>query len=379
MSMLRSAIEELTTEPLSDVDDAQLEADLVEMRRTVERLESEFVRRVAEVDRRASYSRDGILSTTAFLKHRCGMAASTARERVRVARALEDMPHTSAAFATGDLGYAKVRLLTTAVSTDPATFRDHEESLVHAIAELTVRQARDVVDHWRQAAQPQDAAERAQAIWEQRNCGISSTFAGAVVLDATFDPVEGDIVATAIRSASASSDKGAARASRSTTPTQRRADALVEICRRYLDRGAPVAGGERPHINLTVDLETLEQRSGRLCATTNGVIDPESARMLACDAKVSRIITKGRSEPLDVGRATRTIPAGIRRALNLRDGGCQHPDCDRPPEWCDAHHIIHWILGGPTALGNLRLLCRRHHRMAHWDDAAKLGLTFSFG
>lgn len=70
-------------------------------------------------------------------------------------------------------------------------------------------------------------------------------------------------------------------------------------------------------------------------------------------------------QPLDVGRETRTVPAGLRRALILRDRGCTFPGCDRPPGWTDAHHIVHWADDGTTALDNLVLLCRHHHRVTH--------------
>jgi hypothetical protein len=68
---------------------------------------------------------------------------------------------------------------------------------------------------------------------------------------------------------------------------------------------------------------------------------------------------------LDVGRRTRTVPPAIRTALVVRDRGCAFPGCDRPPSWTDAHHLEHWADGGPTALDNLVLLCRRHHRAVH--------------
>ena len=81
-----------------------------------------------------------------------------------------------------------------------------------------------------------------------------------------------------------------------------------------------------------------------------------------------RVVTNGRSEILDLGRKTRVVTTAQRRALVLRDGGCAFPGCDRPPEWCDAHHIIHWLDRGPTDLDNLVLLCRRHHRLIHRPD-----------
>jgi hypothetical protein len=117
---------------------------------------------------------------------------------------------------------------------------------------------------------------------------------------------------------------------------------------------------------VTVDLESLTRKLGKRSELEDtGPITPEMARRLACDAGVSRVLTKGASEPLDVGRKTPAVPSGMRRALVVRDGGCRFPDCGRPQAWCDAHHVEHWADGGETALENLVLLCRRHHRAVH--------------
>lgn len=59
------------------------------------------------------------------------------------------------------------------------------------------------------------------------------------------------------------------------------------------------------------------------------------------------------------------MAARSRLALDIRDGGCVFPGCTRPPGWGDAHHLTHWLNGGPTDLSNLGLLCRRHHTMHH--------------
>ena len=96
-----------------------------------------------------------------------------------------------------------------------------------------------------------------------------------------------------------------------------------------------------------------------------GPISPETARRLACDASVVRVITGPDGLPLDVGRAQRTASAAIRRAVELRDGTCVFAGCDAPPEWCDVHHVIHWAYGGATSCDNGALLCERHHTSCH--------------
>jgi hypothetical protein len=80
------------------------------------------------------------------------------------------------------------------------------------------------------------------------------------------------------------------------------------------------------------------------------------------------MVLDGDSLPLDVGRAKRTAPPGIRRALTFRDGGCSFPTCTRPAPWTDAHHVRHWVDGGDTSLDNMVLLCRRHHTLIHHSE-----------
>ena len=97
-------------------------------------------------------------------------------------------------------------------------------------------------------------------------------------------------------------------------------------------------------------------------------IPAEDVRRLACDATVIPAVLGSGSQPLDIGRATRVVPAGMRRALILRDSHCAFPGCETPARWCHAHHITYWSQLGPTALGNLVLLCGRHHRLIHHSD-----------
>jgi hypothetical protein len=189
---------------------------------------------------------------------------------------------------------------------------------------------------------------------------------------------------------------------------QRRADALTELARRQLEAGRlPQTGGVRPQVVVTVELASLLGQPGLPSAEGSwmGPLPAETTRRLACDATVTRMLvtrhhsdrhhTAGeasddsgaagdlvarlraalvllppvlggaRSEPLEVGRATRVIAPAQRTALTVRDGGCRFPGCDRPVAWCDAHHLRHWLHGGPTDLENLVLLCHAHHHAVH--------------
>ena len=153
------------------------------------------------------------------------------------------------------------------------------------------------------------------------------------------------------------------------TPSQRRADALVEIAGRALDSGdLPTQGGQCPHVTVTMPLETLMAATAEAAPAMldrGGPLSAESARRIACDAQVIPIVLGGAGQPLDVGRASRTVPLPMRRALVARDRGCAFPSCDRPTAWAHAHHIRHWADGGPTSIDNLVLLCGTHHRTIH--------------
>ena len=148
---------------------------------------------------------------------------------------------------------------------------------------------------------------------------------------------------------------------------QRQADALGEICEHVLDEGQlPEVCGEKPHLTVTVSHEQLRRQLRGGSLTASGLrIGPKEIRRLACDSKIITAVLAGRGEPLDVGREQRTATKYQRRALAARDGGCAHPGCTRPPNWCSAHHIKHWADGGRTDIDNMVLLCAVHHRMIH--------------
>lgn len=155
------------------------------------------------------------------------------------------------------------------------------------------------------------------------------------------------------------------------TPSQRNADALVELC--DLARGndhMSAAGGEPPHVTVTLDYDTLIKQLSGATLDYGQRLSAAQTRLAACDCKIIPVVMGGTGEPLDVGRAQRTIPLGIRRALVARDRGCRLPGCDRAAALCHAHHVQEWNRDGHTAVQNCVLLCPTHHRWVHatgWD------------
>jgi hypothetical protein len=365
MSSLHSVLDEMRLVEPDEMTISELGDEILELTRVKARLEAVQLARLASFERRGGYETEGYLSATAWLKHKARLVGGVASGMVRTARALVDMPVTRAAFLDGDIAYSSIRLLVDSYRAHPSMFTEHETALVDAARSLEARPFRTAVGYWRQALDYDTALSDANHQYEARSLHISDTFGGMVRADGDFDPEGGQVVKTAVGSLTDEESKSGVDDQR--TPAQRRADALVEICRHWLDSGSGGdAGGEKPHLSVVVDVEVLEQRApGQSQFLTGEAIHPETARRLACDAGVSRIITKGGSEPLDVGRRTRTVPTAMRRAVVLRDRCCTFPGCDRPPRWCDAHHMRHWADGGTTAIHNLTLLCRRHHRLIH--------------
>ncbi len=158
---------------------------------------------------------------------------------------------------------------------------------------------------------------------------------------------------------------------------QRLADALVYLCREAQgDVGSGSSRGPgQATVSVRVDREWLAGSTDASGITDQGItLAPTTLRELACDAQILPIVMGGRSEVLDVGRRRRTVSDAQRRALVARDGGCARPGCDAPPDRCHAHHLIHWVDGGPTDLSNLVLVCHADHTWLH-----QAGMTLARG
>ncbi|MEU8636174.1 DUF222 domain-containing protein [Amycolatopsis sp. NPDC048633] len=150
------------------------------------------------------------------------------------------------------------------------------------------------------------------------------------------------------------------------SPQERYGDAFSDAIDLALNTpDLPMQAGERAHVMIAVSLEDLKSGIGRAILGDTGTISAAEARIHACDCKLIPAVLGEKSEPLDLGRQSRLVTPGIRRALYLRDRGCAFPGCHRPPRHCQGHHIRHWADGGPTELGNLVLMCAHHHRLLH--------------
>jgi hypothetical protein len=178
------------------------------------------------------------------------------------------------------------------------------------------------------------------------------------------DP-EGQAVLEAILGPLAAPQPSTVTGSDIRTSDQRRADALVEVCRRAAAAGGSAPTTPKAAVVVTMDWNDLAHRTGGGTTLTGDLLAPETVRRMACDASIIPAVLGSRSEVLDLGRTSRLVTPKLLQALYLRDGGCTFSGCSRPPSWCDAHHCLHWCDGGPTDLTNMALLCPRHHTIVH--------------
>ncbi len=348
---------------------------------------------------------NGFRSCAHWLNWRTGLALGAAREKVRVARALAELPHLSSAMQRGELSYSKVRALTRVAT--PA----NESELLDFARCATAEHVERLVRAWRRVDRVAEAADDTRR-HERRHLETWVDDDGMVVIRGRLSPEVGAVVRCALAAATDRLHQAEREAQEGedrleTSAGQRRADALGLIAESALAANLdPGAAGDRYQVVVHVDESVLIEAEGLVerndekdeapgqsalegtegldvpagtsrrasCAAVGqsalegmeGLrIPAETSRRLACDAAtvVMRHGRNGSVQTLDVGRKRRTISPALRRALTTRDPECRFPSCQA--RHCDAHHVRHWAAGGATRLDNLVRLCRHHHRAVH--------------
>ena len=364
---------------------------------------------IREFDARSGWS--GWTSCAHWLSWRTGLAPGAAREHVRVARALKDLPKLSDAMRRGAVSYSKVRAVTRVAT--PET----EQALLDVAQCGTAAHVEQIVRGWRRVDRTAERTEEKRR-QDRRSLRTWVDDDGMVVVQGRLTPEVGAALRRALEAAcdqarpavadacnadSEASDIALAEEELGPTFGQRQADAIGVIAECALagglDRGTAgdryqvvvhvdggaladardVPAGTYKRAELASELDEGRQdvpagtpvqgsvpaaQSQMVLDEAGGIhVSAETARRLACDAAKVEMRHGPDGEILDVGRRKRTISPALRRALAARDGRCRFPGCQN--RRCDAHHIEHWADGGETTLDNLVLLCRRHHRAVH--------------
>lgn len=307
---------------------------------------------IREFDERAGWLKWGLESCSQWLHWRCDLSPSAAREKVRVAHALKELPDISIAFSEGRLSYSKARALTRV-----ATAVNESELLSFALS-TTAARVEERCHQIRNTAP--DAVCVADRTHERRSLRVWRDLArGTMTLTVELPLESGELVCQALdKAVEADACPGPDREPESWSAQQ--ADALVCVAKGYLCGGADgrSSTADTYQVVVHVDGGALRGEEGR------SDLPVESVRRLTCDGGVVKMVNGLDGEPLSVGRGRRTVPAALKRALWSRDGGCAFPGCTNQ-RFVDAHHVRHWADGGETSIDNLVLLCSRHHRMVH--------------
>ena len=306
-----------------------------------------------------------------WLRRTSNLTAAEAARRAKVARRLtRPLPVIAAALAEGRIGVAHASLIDRmATDVGVGNVEAVQTPLVVVAEQLRdVKEFADLCAGWRHALGPDYLDERDDKEWERRRAGLPISN-GRGHLWGNFDAEATAVIAAAIDAlitVDSADTPPDARRSRE----QRVADAITDMAARVLDYGdTPTSGGVRPHVNVRITPETITGQPGAPPAEADwvGPIGRNTALRFLDDSSLTRILMDQRSQPLDVGTATRLWPVAVRKAIIERDRHCRFPGCDRPAPWCDADHVTQVEDGGPTAVGNGILLCRPHHRMKKRD------------
>ena len=316
---------------------------------------------IAEYDRRNGWSDGATQSCAHWLNWKCGIGMGAAREKVRVARALENLQKVSAAMACGKLSYSKVREITRIA--EPVT----EEYLLSIAEHGTAQHVEKLVRAYRRCKEAEELSREARQ-QQSRSVMYRHDDDGSLILTCRLPAEVGAKITKALELAvdQLPNDVPAGTSNEPVRFSARRADGLALVAESFLAHGSmEVRGADSYQIVVHVASETLRDRAAGCCEFEHGPsMAAETARRLACDASVIALIENDDGEALNAGRKTRTISAPLRRMLNARDKGCRFPGCANT-RYIDAHHIEHWANGGETRPSNLVSLCRFHHHAVH--------------
>jgi hypothetical protein len=406
LAAVGAVLERFISRPRDDRPGEVVRGEMVGWRRLIDRMELEFSGMVTELAACGEVEWLGHNSPTDWVKEECHLTGTAAWNALVVGEQAARMPESTRALVAGEIGYAHLALMARTAdwvaglpvvavdllaagrpdaapvdAADPGTAAPDaadpgaaapgaplpltfdEWALLSRARGHSVAELRRDCAHFRHAADPRRFLTEQVEQVEARFLELKAVEGGALCLRGFLDTEGGALLRTALEPLARPCGEGDDR-----SRERRFADALVELAGHTLDSGVlPQHAGQRPHLQVTATLATVQGREGAPAAELDlgGPIAAETARRLGCDAAVTRVVFGADSAVLDVGRATRVPATATRRAVQVRDRGCVWPGCHRPASWGEVHHLRHWAQGGSTDVANLVMICRAHHWKVH--------------
>ncbi len=377
----------------------QLESELLTLAGQMNAAEYRFIKLLGDFDDTGGWQDEGIKSYAHWLNWKVGMSEVMAREKVRVARALPDLPLIDAAFSSGAVSYSKVRAMTRVATPE-------NERFLLQIAEYgTASQMEFLVRKYESCKRQEEPAD-SDAWKKEKSLTHYQDENGMMVIHARLPMEEGTLVIQALELIEAGNRQQRVEDQNEEEPEEEehpevkvdssnvsaetfsggmsredylaeQASTLTQLAEYYLENQGREAShhslGEKYQIFLHVNANSASiqhQINGSdHCSVDQGkghkgFLSPEVARRLACDASLTMVLEDDAGNVLDIGRRSRIVPRAMAHALRIRDGGCRYPGCCQRTR-VDAHHIRHWADGGETSMENLVTLCRYHHGLLH--------------
>jgi hypothetical protein len=327
-------------------------------------------------------------STADWYTHLAGLTRGEGKRTVKHARALVgERVATHAALAAGEVSPQQAGVIVDAIRKLPKAEhvrRRGEETLIGEAARLNASDLYRAGRHLLAVVDPDGEEKRAEkdlnreerAAHLDRGLSITEDGLGGVRIRGRGSIEDGATLRAALLPFTKPKPKPAAESEECEPGGDGRDhgtrmwDALVQLAEHALNtEAAPAGHSARPRVTVTIDADSLHDDApggSGVGVTDDGLeVSAAAVRRLACDCDLIRVLLDAEGCPLDVGRTHRLVTPAIWTALVVRDRHCAFPGCTRPPVMGHAHHIRHWIDGGPTSLNNLVLLCGHHHRTIH--------------
>jgi hypothetical protein len=368
---LEAALDRLAAEDTQAMFGPQVLDRTARLLRAQNRLDAQVARSVREGELTQAPEHDGLKTMQSWLRGHARLSPSAAGQLVRAGRALAHLPAVAAAFTAGRLTADQVAVIApitrdehrTAAAAQGVDLEQVDAVLAETAATRPHTELAQVVHHYLERLDP-DGPEPDPT--EGRSLSIAKHADGSVTGRFELDAVGGEKVQAALESILQTNRP----AGDTRTRGQQLGDALVQLADNALASGdLPFLRTVKPHVFVTIGIDDFaDPRTGPGAAQTGfgARISAARARWLACDGNISRVIIGPEGQPLDIGRDKRLFPSHIRKALDIRDKGCVFAGCYAPTHWCDAHHLLEWVLDdGPTSVDNGALLCERHHTKVH--------------
>ncbi|MEX2549740.1 MAG: DUF222 domain-containing protein [Nitriliruptoraceae bacterium] len=373
LARLAAVVAEVAAVDPATLADAQLQEHLAELRRPIAQLQAARARTLTERETRLAREAKPEHRTSVIQEERRrmsrehGLTHSQLKQTESAGRSARDHAAMGEAFAAGDLGEAHAKILGEVLARVPADRQERIERELLALARRTDpvafgRKAREIVGREAPDALERDERRRHSS----RSFRMTDTPEGGIAFSGRAYGVAAEAARVALDAFRRPDTVDEHR-----RPEQRGADAFEQLCVAALRHGsAPTKHGVRPQILVVVEEDQLAAGHGVARFASSGQPVPVTeVRGLLSDSVIGRLVRDAKGTPIEVSRMVRTVPAGLWRALVVRDGGCTWDGCDAPAGWCDvAHGQEPYRSGGRLSQANGALLCRRHHHSFDHSD-----------